>query len=51
MGIFLPTVAMAKDDLAAPSFKEALKQDRSQYDDCTPCRVVGELPTSPITRP
>jgi hypothetical protein len=24
-----------------PTFKEALKQDRAQFDDCTPCRVVG----------
>ncbi|KAH6633696.1 hypothetical protein C7974DRAFT_176929 [Boeremia exigua] len=24
-----------------PTFQEALKQDRAQFDDCTPCRVVG----------
>ncbi|KAH9873291.1 hypothetical protein J1614_005689 [Plenodomus biglobosus] len=24
-----------------PTFKEALEQDRAQFDDCTPCRVVG----------
>jgi hypothetical protein len=38
---------MAKDiqsmPLPAPTFKEALKDDKAQYDDCTPCRVVGEL--------
>ncbi|OAL52802.1 hypothetical protein IQ07DRAFT_584825 [Pyrenochaeta sp. DS3sAY3a] len=28
-----------KDD--TPTLKEALKQDRAQYDDCTPCRIVG----------
>ncbi|KAF1999728.1 hypothetical protein P154DRAFT_436347 [Amniculicola lignicola CBS 123094] len=26
---------------ASPTFKEALKEDRAQYDDCTPCRVIG----------
>ncbi|KAF2274955.1 uncharacterized protein EI97DRAFT_434523 [Westerdykella ornata] len=25
----------------APTFKEALKEDKAQFDDCTPCRVVG----------
>jgi hypothetical protein len=42
---------MAIEDLAeAPSFKEALKQDKAQYDDCTPCRIVGEqLPTSRLS--
>jgi hypothetical protein len=45
---------MAIEDLAeAPSLKEALKQDKAQYDDCTPCRIVGEqlrtLPASPVT--
>ncbi|KAL6709382.1 hypothetical protein ACN47E_001789 [Coniothyrium glycines] len=24
-----------------PTLKEALKQERAQYDDCTPCKVVG----------
>lgn len=24
-----------------PTFEQALKQDRAQFDDCTPCRVVG----------
>lgn len=24
-----------------PTLKEALKQDRAQFEDCTPCRVVG----------
>ncbi|KAF2020374.1 hypothetical protein BU24DRAFT_416080 [Aaosphaeria arxii CBS 175.79] len=35
---------MAKDFVpapAAPTFKEALKEDKYQYDDCTPCRVIG----------
>ena len=32
-------------EVATPTFKEALKQDRAQFDDCTPCRVVGKLDT------
>lgn len=32
-------------EVAPPTFKEALKQDRAQFDDCTPCRVVGMLDT------
>ncbi|KAF2686153.1 hypothetical protein K458DRAFT_208805 [Lentithecium fluviatile CBS 122367] len=37
-----PQPAMAIEDAAAaPTFKEALKQDKAQYDDCTPCRVIG----------
>ncbi|KAF2745275.1 hypothetical protein M011DRAFT_141990 [Sporormia fimetaria CBS 119925] len=24
-----------------PTFNEALKEDRAQFDDCTPCRVIG----------
>ncbi|KAH7070644.1 hypothetical protein BKA63DRAFT_518868 [Paraphoma chrysanthemicola] len=28
-------------EVAAPTFKEALKQDKAQFDDCTPCRIVG----------
>ncbi|KAF2634723.1 hypothetical protein P280DRAFT_474421 [Massarina eburnea CBS 473.64] len=34
---------MANPDLSSttPTFKEALKQDRAEYDDCTPCRVIG----------
>ncbi|KAJ4374552.1 hypothetical protein N0V86_007421 [Didymella sp. IMI 355093] len=28
-------------EVQPPTFKEALKQDRAQFDDCTPCRVVG----------
>ncbi|KAF2249233.1 hypothetical protein BU26DRAFT_564892 [Trematosphaeria pertusa] len=31
---------MAKEQ-AVPTFKEALKDDKAQYDDCTPCRIVG----------
>ncbi|KAF2875600.1 hypothetical protein BDV95DRAFT_603016 [Massariosphaeria phaeospora] len=34
---------MAKDDITTPTFKEALKHDRAQYDDCTPCRAVGTV--------
>ncbi|KAF2655130.1 hypothetical protein K491DRAFT_599464 [Lophiostoma macrostomum CBS 122681] len=26
---------------ATPTFKEALKYDRAEYDDCTACRAVG----------
>ncbi|KAF2628287.1 hypothetical protein BU25DRAFT_410379 [Macroventuria anomochaeta] len=29
------------NEVATPTLKEALKQDRAQFDDCTPCRVVG----------
>jgi hypothetical protein len=32
-------------EVQPPTFKEALKQDRAQFDDCTPCRVVGMLST------
>jgi hypothetical protein len=33
-----------------PTFKEALKQDKAQFDDCTPCRVVGMfMPAVPAT--
>ncbi|KAF3040993.1 hypothetical protein E8E11_002163 [Didymella keratinophila] len=28
-------------EVQPPTFQEALKQDRAQFDDCTPCRVVG----------
>lgn len=38
-----PTYSMAIE-VQPPTFKEALKQDRAQFDDCTPCRVVGALP-------
>jgi hypothetical protein len=31
------------NEVATPTFKEALKQDKAQFDDCTPCRVVGKL--------
>lgn len=38
--------AMAKDFLVgpppAPTFKEAVKADKAEYDDCTPCRVLGK---------
>ncbi|KAJ4309812.1 hypothetical protein N0V94_008757 [Neodidymelliopsis sp. IMI 364377] len=29
------------NEVATPTFTEALKQDKAQFDDCTPCRVVG----------
>ncbi|KAF1360956.1 hypothetical protein EJ07DRAFT_114832 [Lizonia empirigonia] len=29
------------DQVTTPTFQEALKQDKAQLDDCTPCRVVG----------
>lgn len=29
-------------EVTPPTFQEALKQDRAQFDDCTPCRVVGK---------
>ncbi|KAF9741786.1 hypothetical protein PMIN06_006226 [Paraphaeosphaeria minitans] len=32
--------ALSKDS-GFPTFKEALKNDREQFDDCTPCRIVG----------
>ncbi|ORY10067.1 hypothetical protein BCR34DRAFT_486275 [Clohesyomyces aquaticus] len=34
---------MAKDTplLPVPTIKEALQEDKAQYDDCTPCRVMG----------
>ena len=34
---------MTQQDI--PTLKQALKEDRSQYD-CTPCRVIGALPIS-----
>jgi hypothetical protein len=33
--------AMAQREPALPTFQEALKQDKAQFDDCTPCRIVG----------
>ncbi|KAJ4361780.1 hypothetical protein N0V83_010720 [Neocucurbitaria cava] len=32
---------MAQQADQPPTFKEALNQDKAQFDDCTPCRVVG----------
>ncbi|KAF2477166.1 uncharacterized protein BDR25DRAFT_251755 [Lindgomyces ingoldianus] len=37
---------MARDQIfqgppAVPTIKEALKEDKAEYDDCTPCRVMG----------
>ncbi|KAF9690808.1 hypothetical protein EKO04_011184 [Ascochyta lentis] len=29
------------NDVAPPTFKQALEHDRAQFDDCTPCRLVG----------
>jgi hypothetical protein len=28
-------------EVTTPTFKEALNQDKAQFDDCTPCRIVG----------
>lgn len=28
-------------DVQPPTFQEALKHERAQFDDCTPCRLVG----------
>jgi hypothetical protein len=36
-----PTADMVHE-VTAPTFKEALKQDKAQFDDCTPCRIVGK---------
>jgi hypothetical protein len=36
------TAAMSQD-VTPPTFKEALKQDRAEFEDCTPCRLVGML--------
>ncbi|EUC45354.1 hypothetical protein COCMIDRAFT_36930 [Bipolaris oryzae ATCC 44560] len=32
---------MSQQDADTPTFRQALKQDRAQFEDCTPCRVVG----------
>ncbi|KAF1843069.1 uncharacterized protein K460DRAFT_378299 [Cucurbitaria berberidis CBS 394.84] len=32
---------MAQQADVPPTLKEALKQDKAQFDDCTPCRLVG----------
>jgi hypothetical protein len=34
---------------AAPTFKEALKEDKALYDDCTPCKVVGQYTCPSVT--
>ncbi|KAI8936641.1 hypothetical protein NX059_007040 [Plenodomus lindquistii] len=36
-----PTVMAQQLPNEAPTFNEALKQDKAAYDDCTPCRIVG----------
>ncbi|KAF2824893.1 hypothetical protein CC86DRAFT_296017 [Ophiobolus disseminans] len=28
-------------EITTPTLKEALQQDKRQFDDCTPCRIVG----------
>jgi len=33
--------AMALQPPSPPTFQEALKNDRAQFEDCTPCRIVG----------
>jgi hypothetical protein len=40
-----PPLKMSGQDSTTPSFKEALKNDRAKYDDCTPCRVIGTCPS------
>ncbi|KAH7382195.1 hypothetical protein BKA66DRAFT_570491 [Pyrenochaeta sp. MPI-SDFR-AT-0127] len=34
-------MGMSQQAPTPPTFKEALRQDKAQFDDCTPCRVVG----------
>jgi hypothetical protein len=43
----IPAMAQAKDS-GVPSFQEALKNDREHFDDCTPCRIVGESSQLPF---
>jgi hypothetical protein len=33
-------------NINTPRLKETLAQDRKEYDDCTPCRVIGGLEKS-----
>ena len=37
-------------EITTPTFKEALKQDKAQFDDCTPCRIVGRAPNLLLLR-
>lgn len=34
-------------EVTTPTLKEALKQDKAQFDDCTPCRIVGKKFSDP----
>ncbi|KAF1935005.1 hypothetical protein EJ02DRAFT_389848 [Clathrospora elynae] len=34
---------MTQQEPATPPFQEALKQDKAQFEDCTPCRIVGTV--------
>jgi hypothetical protein len=36
---------------AVPTFKEALKNDQAEFDDCTPCRVIGTASLSSAPSP
>jgi hypothetical protein len=41
-------VRMALQPPSPPTFQEALKNDRAQFEDCTPCRIVGTAPSSTL---
>ena len=38
---------MSQRTADTPALQEALKQDRPEFEDCTPCRVVGMPPLRP----
>jgi hypothetical protein len=37
---------MALQPPSPPTLQEALNNDRAQFEDCTPCRVVGTAPSA-----
>jgi hypothetical protein len=37
----LELAAEMAQDATTPTLNETLKQDKAQFEDCTPCRVVG----------
>lgn len=39
---------MSQPSADSPAFHAALKQDTAQFEDCTPCRVVGMPPLCPL---
>ena len=41
LGHVSAVTAMALQPPSPPTFQEALKNDRAQFEDCTPCRIVG----------